>query len=222
MFIQASGTDGESKTAAMEYFVKHGFAALHRLDSSDRWELYFDAKGGFKASVAHSASGKHFLTEASKYAAKHDIRLELVSNETAVHKPAFGEIATLEFILELLLPGGGYYESPESADLAIEAALKFSNRSGETIAVECARSMPFELIVGSLTGGELLILSGDTLPKAKKFEITPTGTIEANFSVKVNEFRGNLMFSARTLPMDVKGSGKTEVFETSPVRVTIA
>jgi hypothetical protein len=217
-----AGLNADSKTAVVEYFAKHGLRALNRFDVAERWELYFDADGGFKSAIAHGAAGKHFIADASKFAAKNDVSLDLVSNDAAMHKPAFGEIATPLLALELLLPCGGYYESPATADLVIEASLKFTNLSGETISVESDRSMPFELIVGSLTGGELLILSGDTLPKSKVFEITPAGAIDANFSVKVNDFRGNLQFSARTLPMKTCGSGKPEVYETPRVRVTIA
>lgn len=196
---------GKGEDAAK--FEAMGLRALHRVREGENWQFYFELETGRVPAEKAIAAAK-----------KLGVEPELVPDSEAASKPVYVSAEAKGVVLSLTLPAGTVYDPADDGTLVIGASASLTNGREETVSFESDRAMPFELVAGSISGGELLVLEGEPLPKAKRTEIAPGSTLTADFKVHANDFHGNLVLSVRTV---LKVTDGLPNLSTPPVRLTV-
>ncbi|MHA1578588.1 MAG: hypothetical protein ACTSUQ_03035 [Candidatus Freyarchaeota archaeon] len=78
---------------------------------------------------------------------------------------------------------------------------------------------PTEFRVADLNFDEMLLIRGEETETEQTFVIEPQGTLTDDFTITIEDFKGNLMLIGLTHMFEYKGN--PTFFQTAPLRVTV-
>ncbi|MEM2144921.1 MAG: hypothetical protein QW279_06140, partial [Candidatus Jordarchaeaceae archaeon] len=198
----------------------YGYEIRHYKVERDKTSFYFEMPPhlidvvimGSKDAVPYES----FVDKLSKLLKKiNGIKIYTIQDEEAAKETAIVDYWNDEILLRLELPKGTLYD--RSTEIPVKMLIK--NKTSKSIEAKINRDTLFQVRVTDLNYNEMLLLEGDETDTEQTYKIKPQGTLKDEFTINIENFKGNIIIVGLTHFFEYKGN--PTLFQTAPIRVTI-
>ncbi|MFB0561413.1 MAG: hypothetical protein ACETWM_09400 [Candidatus Lokiarchaeia archaeon] len=220
MLLMVSGPNLNWDSEIIDRIKAYGYEIRHYKVESEQTSFYFEMPPhlidvvimGSKDIVPYEG----FYEKLSKLLEKEKgIKIYTIQDDEAAKEAAIVDYWDDEILLRLELPNGTLYDGPTD----IPVKMKVTNKTSKPIVAKIKKDLLFKVRVTDLNWNEMLLLGGDETETEQTYEIKPRGTLTEDFTINVEDFKGNAMIIGLTQMFEYKGN--PTFFQTAPIRVTI-
>lgn len=220
MLLMVSGSNIDWDSEIIDRIKAYGYEIRHYKVENKQTSFYFEQPShlidvvvmGSKDVVPYEA----LFEEISKILKKEKgIKIYTIQNDEAAKEAAIVDYCDEEILLRVELPKGTLYEGP--AIIPVKVIMK--NKASKPIEARIKRDLLFQVRVTDLNWNEMLLLGGDETKTEQTYEIKDKGSFIEDFTINVEDFKGNIMIIGLTQIFEYKG--KPTFFQTAPIRITI-
>ncbi|MHA1209049.1 MAG: hypothetical protein ACTSRF_07455 [Candidatus Freyarchaeota archaeon] len=220
MLLMVSGPGLDWDSEIVQTIKSYGYEVRHYKIEDDTTSFYFDHPQtlvdvvvmGSKDAVPYMG----FYEELSKLLKKKKgITVYTIEDNEAAKETAIVDYNGDEVLLRLELPNGTLYDGP--TEFPVKMIMK--NKTDKPIEAKIKWNTLFQVRVADLNLDEMLLIRGEETETEQTFVIEPQGTLTDDFTITIEDFKGNLMLIGLTHMFEYKGN--PTFFQTAPLRVTV-
>ncbi|MEM3563974.1 MAG: hypothetical protein QXR19_12140 [Candidatus Jordarchaeaceae archaeon] len=220
MFLMVSGSGLDWDSDIVKTINSYGYEIRHYKLERGETSFYFDMPPhlidvvimGSKDAVPYQS----FVEELSNVLKKKKgIKIYTIQDDVAAGETAIVDYHNEEILLRLELPKGTLYD--EETVIPVKMILK--NITAKPIEAKINRNTLFQVRVTDLRNDDMLLLEGEETDTEQTYKINPQDTLTDEFTINVEDFKGNIQIVGLTHFFNYKGN--PTLFQTAPIRVTI-